>query len=209
MLDFEVHRCSRRCSRTDRELRTGEPVYSALVARGAQVVRLDYAHEAWTGPPADSIGWWKSVVPDAGGPKVHWAPNDVMLHYFEQLEDVADQQDVRYVLALLMIRRRIVKQEETEKDEQGRELLVLYSPRTERQHRVLAELPDERRIAEIQDQLAKLLYADPTSAVPLPAIGAASGPAPMEMLEPPETPDTTASDAMSAPTADLPDAPTA
>ena len=67
MLDFEINRCSRRCSHSDRELKAGEPVYSVLVSRGAQVVRLDYASESWPGPPEESIGWWKSVVPDANG----------------------------------------------------------------------------------------------------------------------------------------------
>lgn len=143
-------------------MKPGEPVYSVLVGRGSSVVRMDYSTEAWSGPPTaeETIGWWKSVVPDANGPKVHWAPNDVMLNFFEQLEERPDQQDVRYVLALLMIRRRILRQEETTTDEQGREWLVVYSPRSERQHRVLANLPHEERIREIQAELSKLFTDD-------------------------------------------------
>src|SRR4051812_17493557 len=92
MLDFEVQRCSRHCSQTQRELKPGETVYSVLLSRGAEIVRLDYSADAWPGPPEESIGWWKSVVPDTNGNRVQWAPNDVMLHYFEQLEAREDQQ---------------------------------------------------------------------------------------------------------------------
>lgn len=159
MLDFEIQRCTRRCSLTDRELKPGETIYSAIVARGADVVRLDFAQDAWGEAPDGTIGWWRSQVPDASGKKMHWAPNDVMLHYFEQLAGQEEKQDVRYVLALLMVRRRILRLEENVKDEQGRDLLKLFCPRNETQYEVAAALPDEPRMLEIQTDLAQLLSA--------------------------------------------------
>ena len=133
MIDFEVQRCTRRCHATDRELKPEEHFYSVLVADGADVVRRDYSESAWEGPPEEALGWWKSQMPSADGNKVNWAPNDVMLHYFAQLDGVAEKADVRYVLALLMVRRRILRLEESETDEQGREVLVLSSSRNEEQ----------------------------------------------------------------------------
>ena len=159
MLDFEIQRCTRRCSLTDRELKPGETIYSAIVARGADVVRLDFAQDTWAGEPDGTIGWWRFQVPDASGKKMHWAPNDVMLHYFEQLAGQNDKQDVRYVLALLMVRRRILRLEENGQDEQGRDLLKLFCPRNETQYEVSAALPDESRMQEIQTDLAQLLSA--------------------------------------------------
>ncbi len=79
------------------------------------MVRRDYSAEAWPSPPDGTIGWWKSQVPDTHATRMHWAPNDVILHYFEQLEDQHDKEDIRFVLALLMIRRRIVRLEDTER----------------------------------------------------------------------------------------------
>ncbi len=159
MLDFEIQRCTRKCFASERELRPGETYFSALVQHGAEIQRRDYAAEAWTDPPEGTIGWWKSQMPGAGAKKMHWAPNDVMLHYFEQLADVADKQDVRYVLALLMIRRRVVRQEHTETDERGNEVLVLFCPRNEQEYRAVVALPAAERVQEIQNELARLLYA--------------------------------------------------
>jgi hypothetical protein len=159
MLDFDIQRCTRKCFASERELRPGETYYSALVQQGADIERRDYAADAWTEPPEGTIGWWKSQMPGAGTKKMHWAPNDVMLHYFEQLADVTEKQDVRYVLALLMIRRRVVRQEAEETDEQGREVLVLFCPRNEQEYRTVVAMPAAERVQEIQNELAQLLYA--------------------------------------------------
>ena len=160
MIDFEIQRCSRRCAATDRELAPGEVFYSVLVSRDAEVVRYDYSQQAWQGAPEDAIGWWKSQMPEAHAKRAHWAPNDVMLDYFRRLEEENAQQDVRYILALLMIRRRILRLEGSEVDEFGNEELVVFCPRNETEYRVRAVSPDAARAAEIQEELAQLLCAD-------------------------------------------------
>ena len=156
-MDFEVQRCTRHCAATDREFRSGEEFYSVLVRDGAEIIRHDYAAEAWPGPPEGAIGWWKSQIPDPGASRRHWAPNDVMLQFFDELVQQPDKQDMRYVLALLLVRRRVMRLEENETDEQGREVMVLYCPRRETTYKVVAVVPDQSRIDEIQQELANLL----------------------------------------------------
>lgn len=162
MIDFEVQRCTRRCAKTDREFQPSEEFYSALISEGSAVVRYDYSKEAWDTPPDNALGWWKSRMPEPNARKVNWAPNDVMLHYFEQLADDASKVDVRYVLALLMIRRRVVRLEETRHDEDGRELMVLYCPKNENEYVIRVVEPVGDRVKEIQEELARLLFADAT-----------------------------------------------
>jgi len=160
MIDYEVQRCTRHCAASGRELQPGETFYSTLTTEGAQVVRHDYSLEAWHGPPEGVLGWWRAHMPQRNASKLHWAPNDVMLELLENLESLPEKQDMRYVLALLLIRRRVVRLEETEHDERGREISVLYCPRREATYRVVTDIPSEERTAEIQDELARLLFAD-------------------------------------------------
>jgi hypothetical protein len=187
MLEFEVQRCTRRCAKTQRELQPGELFYSELVAEGGQVVRYDYAAEAWSGETEHNVGWWKSRVPGPSSARAHWAPSDVMLHYFEELESLPDKRDERYIMALLLLRRRIVRLEETpsaappgkgaaadratqaparvEGGPMGAassagETLTLYSPRNEREYQVAVVLPTPARIREIQDNLTRLFFSD-------------------------------------------------
>ena len=159
-MDFEVQRCTRQCAKTQRQLRAGEKYYSALVAREADVVRYDFAEEAWEGPPEGTLGWWKSQIPTSDSKRTHWAPNDVMLDLFDQWEDKPQKQEVRYVLTLLLVRRRMMRLEETQCDPSGREHLVVYCPRREATYTIEASTPSEDRIQEIQNELAQLLLAD-------------------------------------------------
>ena len=157
-MDYDLQRCSRACSKTGRELAPGEVVYSMLIAEGSGVARRDFGAEAWEGPPAEAIGWWKSKIPMPESKK-GWAPNDVMLDLFEQLESQPDKQDMRYVLGLLLVRRRVLRVEDMVSDETG-ESQVLYCPRREMQYTVRVTMPDDARAQKIQDELAKLLSVE-------------------------------------------------
>ncbi|MCE9545925.1 MAG: hypothetical protein K8T25_10460 [Planctomycetia bacterium] len=158
-MDFEVQRCSRHCATSGRELAPDEEFYSTLAAEGSAVVRHDYALDAWHGPPEGVLGWWKSRMPGRTTRRVNWAPSDVMLEYFEELAARPDKQDARYLLALLLIRRRVFRLEETREDTAGHETLVLYCPRRETSFEATVVQPDETRTREIQEELAALLVS--------------------------------------------------
>lgn len=157
VLDFEVQRCTRRCAVTERDFRPGEWFYSLLVADGADVVRRDYSAEAWNGPPAKCIGWWQSHLPIETAAKPRLAPNDVLLELFDRWADEFEKHDARYVLTLLLVRRRVLRIEEVESSTAG--TLHVYCPRRETTYQVAAVDPTTERIAEIQHELAELLYA--------------------------------------------------
>ena len=91
--------------------------------------------------------------------KMYWAPNDVMLDLFDEFADEPAQADLRYVLALLLLRRRVMRLEDTETGETG-ETMVLYCPRRETEYRVSAAPPGPDRVSEIQQELARLLFAN-------------------------------------------------
>jgi hypothetical protein len=160
MIDYDIQRCTRRCAATDRELNVGELCYSALVAEGAAVVRRDFSAQGWQSPPENTIGWWKTTIVDPHAGRMHWAPNDVMLHYFERLHEDPAADDARYVLALLLVRRRVLRVEGHEPDAAGRETIVLYCSRNENTYRVPEVVPSPERAAEIQQQLSALLQTN-------------------------------------------------
>jgi hypothetical protein len=161
VMEYEIHKSTRHCAITGRELQPGEVFYSVLRPAGDDIVREDYSTESWQGPPESIIGWWKSRLPTVEARKVHWAPNDVMLDLFEGFADDPAQADLRYVLALLLIRRRVMRLEDTETGPQG-ETMVLFCPRRDEEYRVVAAPPDEARVAVIQQELAQLLFANAT-----------------------------------------------
>src|SRR5687768_9841784 len=108
-------------------------------------------------PPENAIGWWQTTVVDPHAGRPQWAPGDVMLDYFERLLEDSTAADVRYVLALLLVRRRVLRVEGNETNEAGQGVLHLYCGRSETQYHVAEVMPPPERVAEIQRQLAELL----------------------------------------------------
>jgi hypothetical protein len=167
LLDFEVQRCTRCCAATERALEPGDECYSVLEIVGAEVVRKDFSAEAWKGAPDTAFGWWKSRVPEPTAKKIKLAPNDVLLELFDQLADKPEQQDLRYVLALLLIRRRVLRVDVTsvspgENDtatDHAAETMTLYCPKRDTTCEVAVAMPNSERIDEIQQQLSELLVA--------------------------------------------------
>ena len=156
-MDYDVQRSAKHCVVTNREFAPGETYYSVLLAEGDGWRRADYSTEAWTGPPEGIIGWWKLRVPDAKSKKKSRAPNDVMLRFFDELAAAEEKQDMRYVLALLLVRRRVMRHEDTERDEQGNEWMVLHCPRRDETYKIPVVLPESQRVDEIQGELTRLL----------------------------------------------------
>lgn len=156
-MDYDVKRCTRQCAATERELAPGETFYSELVVEGAETIRYDYSEAAWKGPHEKAVGWWKSQMPGADDRPKRWAPNDVMLQFFDELAAQPANQDMRCVLGLLLVRRRVMRLEESQYDEEGREIMVLFCPRRDETYKVPVLIPDPQRADQIQQELARLL----------------------------------------------------
>ena len=72
-----------------------------------------------------------------------------------------DKQDMRYVLALLLIRRRVVRLEETEARRRRRAKFRCCIVRAARRPIAWSpSMPSDERTAEIQEELARLLFAN-------------------------------------------------
>ena len=167
MVNYEVPRCSRICAATSRELKPGEWFYSVLLADNGNIRRFDFSQDGWEGPPqhdADSgiglIGYWKSRLPVPNDNKVKLAPNDILLNLFDQLNDQLDKQDMRYVLVLLLIRRRILRLEKEEMDTvSGGKTMTVFCPKREATYHIPVTVPGDVQIEQMQETLTGLLYA--------------------------------------------------
>jgi hypothetical protein len=160
LLEFDVRSCSRRCASTDRELEPGDVYFSVLEAEGAELVRRDYSVEAWEGGPEESVGWWRSRVPVKDGSKPKLAPTDVMLNLFVALDGRPEDEPFRYLLGLLLLRRRAVRREHAQQNEDGREVLTVFCPRRDEQFKLLVAEPDAAQAEQLQQRMIDLLYGD-------------------------------------------------
>jgi hypothetical protein len=107
--EYKVSRCSRQCFAEQRPLREGESYHSVVIAKGDDYERRDYSDGAWEGPPEGTVGHWKNRMPVAGEKKMVLAPREVLIDLLRQMESMPEREQTRYLLALILLRRRFVK----------------------------------------------------------------------------------------------------
>ncbi len=82
-----------------------------MVQKGKDLVRVDVAHAHWEGPPDGAVGWWVSKMPQGSkSQKMVPAPTAVLLDALDRLLEIPDDHELAYLLALLLVRRRILTQ---------------------------------------------------------------------------------------------------
>jgi hypothetical protein len=161
MTPYAIHGPGRQCCVTGRTLRPGEAFYSALADEDGQFIRKDYAADAWPGPPPGCIGYWKGRVP-AGAEKRRLTINEELLldclgHLSEATEP--SRLNFRYVVALLLMRRRRLRFEDARK-EGDLEVLHLRDTRSGTIYRVMDPRLGESEMAAVQDEVFKVLGWD-------------------------------------------------
>src|ERR1051325_4517598 len=112
-MDYQIQPNSRRCAVTGKELQVGERYFSALVEEDRRFVRKDFSVEAGAGPPAGAFSFWTGRV-HAGAEKIRPRFDDDLLEdCFQRLEGQTEASRVnfRYVVALLLLRRRRLRYE--------------------------------------------------------------------------------------------------
>ena len=156
----ELRNCSRSCATTARTLNPGEVYFSILEAAAHEFLRRDYCVEAWQGPPEDCVAWWRSRIPSKDDSQPRLAPTDVMLNLFEALEDRPQEAEFRYLLGLLLLRRKVVRHEVSHKDDQGREVISLHCQKRQKEYELLVANPPADQALKLQQQMFDLLYGD-------------------------------------------------
>lgn len=159
MSNYDFKRTARKCSNTGRAFKQGEQYISALIENDEALERVEFAIEDWEGPPEDCVAWWKSTVPDLEKGKVYWAPRNVLITFFEHLVEQPGNDDTQFVMALLLVRKRILRLEDSIETESG-ESMILQDPREKKNYEVnVVELRPEQ-LRKIQSELGEQLFTD-------------------------------------------------
>lgn len=150
---------TRVCAASGRPLAAGERVYSALTDEGGGFVRRDYAADAWPGPPAGAIAHWSGRVPAAHAPRKPTFNEELLLDCFRHLGDrpEADRAAFKYIVALLLMRRKRLKFEDAKTLPGGASVLVLRDAKGGGRHEVLDPKLTDAQAEAVQAEVFGLL----------------------------------------------------
>jgi len=160
--DWELARTTGRCAATGRTFAEGEAYYAALFETPAGLERRDYGLDAWSGPPAGSFCHWRGRIPVREKKPASLDIDPQMLtQLFVGLEDHPSEtrQQFRFVLALLLMRKRLLRFEGADRD--GRqEYWQMRLAADKSLHRVLNPRLTDEHIARLSAQLTALLSGE-------------------------------------------------
>lgn len=161
---YPISRPTGQCAATGRAIAVGETFIATLVERDDQPLleRMDFSVEAWDagkrpGAPFRLFGSWKSVHQESGTPRQTLLSDPELLDLFEELGAATEprQRAFRYLLALMLIRRRLLRLV-TSTPEGLRVLAKGSAPETEPTMVIDPGLDDEM-VAEAIEQLSQIM----------------------------------------------------
>jgi len=125
--DWEIKGRAEKCAKTERLFQDGETFYTLLFRDKQGYHREDWCEEAWAArnDNIQPFSFWRSrfepPAPPAPEALRGETAEDLLRRYMQ--EDNALHANARYILSLMLERKRILKQIEARDDETGRTLI--------------------------------------------------------------------------------------
>jgi len=147
------------CAASGRPLNEDEEIYSALYDEENTFVRRDFSVEHWPPPDMSRVfSFWKTRVPRKDAPERNFVDDETVLDFFRRLEDKSEphQQHFRYVLALFLMRRKLLRFREVRRGAGGMVLLV-HDRLAGTDHEVPDPQLSEEEIRRVSDEVSSIL----------------------------------------------------
>lgn len=159
---WHIARSSRTCAHGGTAIEPGQPFYSALVERDDTFERLDYSAAAW--PEVDKaafFSYWKNKGGVAGAGKKPQVDFERLFAFFDSLEGAGEPRKrlFRYVLALVLVRRRRLRLDDMSRSEAG-DRLVVFDRRHNRAVEIVAPEASREDLEQTQEKLNQLFDFD-------------------------------------------------
>ena len=155
---YPIQQNTRVCAASGRPLQPGERFCSVLLVEAGRFSRKDYSAEAWPGVPADAIAYWSGKVPEADQKRRLVVDDELLMSCFERLAEESDPNRIqfRYVVALLLLRRKRLKFDDLRREGE-QEYLQLKCPKSGQMFEVLDPHLSEEDMTRVQDEVLKVL----------------------------------------------------
>ena len=156
---YDVPRPAGKCAVTGKDITPGEK-FMAIVRETAEgLERVDVSLDAWPQfDRANLLGFWQTTMPRPEEKKKLFVDDEVLCNLFERLADASEPAKVnfRFMLALVLMRKRLVVYEDTRHDE-GRDVWVVRRKGRDERLDLIDPKLNEKEMAEVSQQLGQIL----------------------------------------------------
>ena len=159
---IDVPRPMGKCAVCGQVIAPGEKCFAAIRETESGIERLDISSECW--PNFDKqnlLAFWQMVMPQAEEKKKLFVDDEVLCTLFERLNDTTEPVKIhfRFVLGLILMRKRLVVYESAKKEHDHDVWIVRMKGKDE-----LLTLADpkltEQQVADVSQQLGQILHEE-------------------------------------------------
>lgn len=159
MADWSISKTSGQCSKCNKEIEDGEQFFAALTVCDDGFERIDTCAECWEADKPEVFYFWKTkrLTADEQNKPV-FIDDDMLLDFFDSLEDAKEQEKInfRFVLMLIMMRKRLLRYNTTDNLD-GQELWKLKVTGQKREVCVVNPHLSEDEIEKLSDNIGQIM----------------------------------------------------
>ena len=156
---YDVPRPTGKCAVCARDIPPGEKFVAAIRETPTGFERLDISPDCWqTFDRANLLGFWQTTMPRAEEKKKLFVDDQVLCDLFERLADVTEPAKVnfRFVLGLILMRKRLIVYETTRHDD-GKDVWVVRLKGKDQRLDLTDPKLNEQEMTEVSQQLGQIL----------------------------------------------------
>jgi hypothetical protein len=161
MSELEIDKPLGQCYGTGKKIEYGEEYFGSLVETAQGLERRDFCADYWQAEKPEVFCFWKTKLPNPDQKKQIFVDDDMLMAFFERLENETEQEKInfRFVLALVLMRKRHLKYDDTRTDE-GREIWCLRVVGDKQIVEVVNPHLNEEQIEQLSSQIGQILQTD-------------------------------------------------
>ena len=158
---YAVARPHGKCAITGNEIVPGDKFMAMLKETPTGLERIDVSIDAWKDAPKDdALAFWQSVMPRPEQVKKKlFVDDEVLCTLFERLADASEPVKInfRFVLGLILMRKRLIVYEDGRHDADGRDMWVVRMKGRDERLDLIDPKLDEQQVTEVSQQLGEIL----------------------------------------------------
>ncbi len=162
MADWEIKKTLGQCFGTETPFGIGQEYYAALVEAEEGLERRDYSIDYWNAEHPQVFCFWKSRMANPEQKKKLFVDDEMLMAFFDRLAEETEPEKVnfRFVLTLILMRKRRLKYESSAIDETGNEVWTLRVTGQDRFEKVVNPNLAEDQIEQLSGQMGQILQVD-------------------------------------------------
>ena len=162
MDEWEIEKPLGHCWGSGKKIEYGEEYFAALVETDQGFQRRDFCAEYWQDEKPEVFCYWKTKLPHPDQKKKIFVDDEMLMAFFYRLEQETEREKMnfRFVLALILMRKRRLKYDSSKTDN-NKEIWRLRIVGSDRQF-VEVRNPnlDEEQIQQLSSQLSQILQVE-------------------------------------------------